>query len=89
MSEAMSRPRSHDDVPFDAAGSRPRCDPFRPYGLVLDSDGRILLVDRADEPLDRQFSQVTTVPLHARTAARRRRLPAGGNDFGPDAQRGA
>ncbi|MGC4991919.1 hypothetical protein [Nocardia salmonicida] len=89
MSDAMSRPRSLDHVPLDDTTSRPSAAPSRPYGLVLDADGRILLVDRTDELLDRQFSQVTTETFHAPPATAQHRLPLDRNDSRRDAERGA
>ncbi|WP_278262228.1 hypothetical protein [Nocardia sp. AG03] len=78
MSDALSR-----------SESRPSADPSRPHGLVVDTDGRILLVDRTEEITDRQFSQVTFETFHALVATERRRLPVDREGIRRDAYRGA
>lgn len=89
MSDAMSRPRFLKHVPFDDTRSGPGSAPSCPYGLVLDTDGRILLVDRTSDVLDRRFSQVTAETFHAPTATARHRLPLDRNDSRRDVHRGA
>ncbi|MGW5924224.1 hypothetical protein ACWFPY_34970 [Nocardia fluminea] len=85
----MSRPRSLDHAPLDDTTSGPSAAPSRPYGLMLGTDGRILLVDRTDELLDRQFSQVTTETFHAPIVAAQHRLPVDRDDSRRDPHRGA
>ncbi|MEV0338477.1 hypothetical protein AB0H49_05580 [Nocardia sp. NPDC050713] len=93
MSDAMNQPRSTEHSPFDGTTSRQAPDPTgpheptgtrnhrRPYGLVIDIDGRILLADTAEEIRDRRFSQVTAetfrapVPIRAAAETGRLRLP--------------
>ncbi|MFE5476313.1 hypothetical protein ACFQ9R_11445 [Nocardia sp. NPDC056541] len=89
MSDAMSRPKSLEHIPFDDTTAGASAAPSHPYGLVLDTDGRILLVDRTEELLDRQFSQVTTETFDAATAMARHRLPVDRNRSRRDVHRGA
>jgi hypothetical protein len=89
VSDAMSRPRSPHHVPLDDTTPGPSAVPSRPYGLMLDTDGRILWVDRTDELLDRRFSQVTTETFHAPIVAAQHQLPVDRDDSRRDPHRGA